>query len=120
LTAEASKIGKVVEDQIVEFLRRTPQAAAVLAISFLSGQLWAYLVLVRRTSQKGTSLLKTIPAKTALGLLWFSFVLVPLYGVSCRSLVFHYEKILGLIVPTLVTGLFLQALIFALATRTGK
>ena len=117
---DGGALAKAVEEQLIEALKRCPQAVVVLALSFISGHLWVYIVLLRPWTRSGSRLLENVVARTGLGLLWFSVVLVPIYLVNCHSASFRYEKLVELVVPTLVTGLFVQAIIFAIIMRPKR
>ena len=116
-----SGIEKEVGTQVVNYLARTPQAVAYLFCSFMSGQLWAFIILASyKKSIRGDKYLQTIAGRTALGFAWFVVVLVPLYFWRYQTLNCHYTKLVNLVVPTVVLGLFLQVVIFGLFVRFGK
>lgn len=118
---QGTSIEGATREQVVQFLRRTPESVAVLFISYLSGQLWAFILLAYvRSSTRANKLVDNLPAKTALGLVWFSFVLVPLHLFRNGAVGFAVNGLLDLVVPTLVIGLFLQAIVFAIVAKLGR
>lgn len=125
MLAEPESIGgtaqEAVEDLAVDFFRSTPIALAALAISFLSGQLWVFVIFeYMHPSKKANKALDNAAAKAALGLLWFALVLVPFYYIQFDDLSLEYQNILQLTVPTLVLGLFAQAIAFAFFAKVKK
>jgi hypothetical protein len=71
-----------IEQQLIDYLRQTPKAVAVLIFSFFSGQLWVFIIIAYlKKTTKGNKLLNSIHGKTALGLFWFTLVLIPIYYI---------------------------------------
>lgn len=115
------EISKQVGEQFIDYLKQTPKAAAVMVVSFFCGHLWAYVVTTffRGSKTRGNTLLQSVMGRTALGLVWFSAVLVPIYTLKFRAFDFDYDRILALVVPTLVAGLAIQLIVFALCLKLG-
>lgn len=121
MASSGGEVQVVVQQQFTDYLRQTPKAVAVLVCSFFSGQLWAFLVFAYiKKGAKGNKLLQSLPGKTSLGLCWFTLVLVPIYYLNHGTLIFSYDQILSVIVPTLVAGFFVQVIAFALIVYFGK
>ncbi len=109
-----------VGEQVLDYLRQTPKAVAVLVVSYLSGHLWVFIITAFfRSRTRGDQLLKSVTGRTAVGLLWFASLLVPIYLLRFGGLHFEYANILELTVPTLVAGLFFQLLVFIICVRFG-
>ncbi len=116
-----SDVESEVEGRIVDYLRRTPHAVAVLFFSFMSGQLWTFVIAAYcRRGTRGNKLLQSITGRTAAGLAWFAIVMVPVYALYNQRLDFDYANVLSLVVPTIVIGLSVQVVIFACFVRFGK
>lgn len=115
-----SKVVSVVLDEAIEYLKATPKAAGFLFMSFMSGHLWAFMVIAHRSKTKGNDLLKTIHGRTAIGLLWFSFILVPTYFLKFRGYDFKYDQVLDSLIPVVILGLFLQLIVFLVFVFFGE
>lgn len=106
-------VAKTIEQELLEYLKQTPTAIAVLVMSYFSGHLWVFVVTAfLRSKTRGDNLLRSITGKTALGLLWFAAILVPIYLYKFREYNFEYSRILEVALPTLVTGLLVQLFAF--------
>ena len=86
----------------------TPKAVALLVMSYFSGHLWVFIVTAfLRSKTRGNKLLQSMTGKTAVGLLWFTAVMAPVYLLKHGEYHFAYSRILDVTIPTLVVGLFL-------------
>ena len=104
-----------IENKIFSYILNTPSVLGTIAISFLSGHLWAFIIITYlKKGKKGKSFLNAKTGKTAIGLLWFSIIILPIYYISNGTFNIEYEKLLDSVVTTLLFGLALQAIIFAL------
>lgn len=110
-----------IKKKIVEFLLQTPKALAVAVFSYLSGQVWLYVIFTYlRPNMKGKSILDNLGGKIGLGLLWHVVVLIPLYLAKHGWRDFDERLILALVVPLIVFALFGQMVIFVLLTLLKK
>jgi asparagine N-glycosylation enzyme membrane subunit Stt3 len=106
-----------IEKTLIAYLVKTPKALALAVFSYLSGQLWLYLIFAHfRTTGKGKSLLDNFAGKMGLGVLWHGVVLVPLYLIQNGATAFDHEKIFALTVPVIVFALVAQTLVLIIVT----
>ena len=109
------------ERQIIDFLRKTPIAVAALFFSFISGHLWVFIIFSYcKKNKKGNSQLQSKVGRTAIGLAWFMFVMVPIYLLQYNNLKFNYTNLVDIVLPTLVLGFFFQVIVFALFAKFGN
>lgn len=112
---------KEIYKKLLEYLLTTPKALAVLIASFFSGHLWSYILAAYvRKSTKGSPIMNSKTGRTSIGFVWFVGILVPIYVAVYRDLSFEYEKILHIVLPTIVLGLFVQFLIVILFFYFGE
>ena len=112
---------ETVQAQVIEYLKQTPKAVGVLVCSFFSGQLWVFIIFAYlKKGSKGNKIIKSITGKTGIGLCWFSLVLIPVYYINNGDFFFMYEKIIELVIPTIIFGFFAQILIFGLFVTFGN
>ena len=113
-------ITKAIEQQALGYFKETPKAVVVVVMSFFSGHLWVFIVTAfLRSKTRGNRLLESRLGRTAVGMFWFTGVLVPLYLLKFGAYDFEYQRILDIVIPTLVTGMFLQLIVFAFFARFG-
>ena len=113
-------VTKTVQEQLVAYLKQTPKAVAVLVVSYFSGHLWVFIVTAfLRSKRGGNKLLQSITGKTAVGLLWFTAVLALVYWWKFGEFNFAYPRMLDIAIPTLVAGLVVQLIAFALFVTFG-
>ena len=109
-----------IEGLLLEHLAETPKAMGALAVSFVSGHLWYFIVTTFiRSKTKGNPVLKEIVGKTGLGLLWFSLILILCYWWKHGKFDFAYQGMLEITIPVLVFGLAGQLVIFCLFVIFG-
>lgn len=98
-------------DKVVEHILVIPQLLFTTFMSFLSGHIWLWILYsFFLKSNKGLTHLKSIWAKTGLGVLWYSIFLVPCYIKNYGWNMNVDEKILNLIVFTVIIGTFAQSI----------
>jgi hypothetical protein len=103
------------QQQILEYLRQTPIAVGVLVMSFFSGQLWAFIITAFiRTKTRGNRLIESFWGRMAMGILWFTAISVPMYLWRFGNYEFEYGNLVRIAIPTMVTGMLAQIIIFAL------
>ncbi|MCI0560052.1 MAG: hypothetical protein MN733_16305 [Nitrososphaera sp.] len=108
------------QTDLLEYLRDTPKALVVVVASFISGHLWVFMITAFiRSKTKGNNLLQSTVGRTTVGLIWLTGVLVPFYCLKFREFSFDYERILQIAIPTVVTGLFIQLILFAIFVSFG-
>lgn len=110
---------EAVGEIVLDYLRQTPKAVGVLLASFFSGHLWVFMVLAIRTKTRGNTFLQPPIGRTALGLCWFTMIHLPLYFAKFRELDFKYNKMMQLAIPTVLFGLAIQVVLFAVFVRYG-
>ena len=113
-------IEKSIEKEVLEYLRETPKAMAVVVASFLSGHLWVFVITTFvRSKTKNNKLILSLTGRTAIGLFWLTSTLVPIYRLNFGDFAFEYDRILQVAIPTTVTGLFVQLVLFGLFVIFG-
>ncbi len=118
--SEGRGVAREVQEQLVDYLTTTPKAGAVLTMSFFSGHLWVFIVTAYlRSNTRGNKLLESLPGRTAVGIFWFTAVLVPIYWSKFREVNFEYARILDVVIPTIVAGMMLQLVVFAFFAYFG-
>ena len=106
-------IEKSIEKNVIDYLRETPKAMAVIVASFLSGHLWVFVITAFvRSKTKGNGMMQSVTGRTAIGLFWLTGILVPVYRMKFGDFAFEYDRILQAAIPTTVTGLFVQLILF--------
>jgi hypothetical protein len=114
MALSASSVPASISEPVLEYLRQTPYALAVLVFSYFSGQLWTFLILgYLKKGTAGNRVLNSVAGKVSLGIAWFALVLVPIFYLSHESLRFTYDSILSVVIATLVAGLCAQVLTVA-------
>jgi hypothetical protein len=103
---------EIIENDVVQFLHTTPKALFFLLASFSSGHLWYFVIVSYRRTNAGNSIIKSITGRTTIGFLWLTGVLFLMYIIKFGNLDFIYENVLLTIIPTIITGLFIQLLLF--------
>ena len=110
-----------VKEAVFEHIISTPMYIATLFFAFLSGHLWAYIVLVYFT-KKERALLTNICGKTILGILWFSFILIPIYLVTYKNLIINQENLIKVMSSVILFSLVTQLIVFIIINlvKRGK
>jgi ABC-type multidrug transport system permease subunit len=111
---------KRIKDFIVNFLISTPKALLILVFSFLSGQVWTYLIIVYfKGKTKGNTILTQYYTKISIGVLWFSVIAIPLtYLKNGFSLTLNL--IINDSLTSILISMLIQAIIFAYLTAYKK
>lgn len=113
-------IEKDIKNDIGQYLHNTPKALAVVVAAFFSGHLWVFVITAFiRSKTKGNGMMQSPTGRIAIGLIWLTGVLVPIYRLKFGDFEFDYENILQIIIPTIVIGLFFQLLLFSLFVCLG-
>ena len=69
---------------LLRFLTSSPYILCTVALSYISGHLWAYIILSYFSKQE-RKILYSLFGKLALGLMWFAIILMPTYVFVFRS-----------------------------------
>jgi len=106
-----------VMDKGIEYIISTPKALVAIFFSALSGHLWIYIISAYFVKeQKNKEKLDSLTGKIAVGLIWFSFIMLPVYLITHGTFNIEYEKLLHSVFSTILYGLFIQAIIVGLIT----
>lgn len=105
---------------ILENIFTRPESYAIFGYSFVTGQIWVYFLIYHRDESKGKKYLKKFYSKVAIGLLWYSFVLVPNYLIRHGFNDFNPEDVFALTTETILYGFFLQTIIFIFIFKVIK
>ena len=102
-----------INTQISEYLKSTPKAVALLFCSYFCGHLWVFILLAYiKKGTKGDTIIKSTAGKTTLGFCWFAFLMCPIYIIKHKTISVEHDKLLDLVYPTILIGIFLQVVIF--------
>lgn len=106
-------IEKNILEKLMEFFSDTPKAMAVAVVAFLIGHLWVFVITTFvRSKTKGNRMLSSPASRVTIGLAWLTAIFIPLYRFSFGDYAFEYDKILQIVIPTIVFGLFAQLILF--------
>ncbi|MEB2854069.1 hypothetical protein [Pseudomonas atacamensis] len=112
---------KAVVSQIIDYLKSTPQVLFLVIMAIASGHLWAFIITsFFKEKENGNKELRSIVGRLSLGLMWLAANLVVIYGLEHHSLPRDYSKIIELIFPTIILGLFLQLIVYVLVIAFGE
>lgn len=106
-SSNASQIPDVFLVALLQFLTSSPYIMCIVALSYISGHLWAYIIL-SYFSKKERKILYSLFGKLSLGLMWFAAVLIPAYIVRFKSVNIIVEQLLEISITVLVIALALQ------------
>lgn len=96
-------------DALIKLLISSPYMIITVALAYLSGHLWAYIIL-SYFSKRGSKILNSLMGKVGLGLLWFSLVLLAVDLIIYRSFI-TLTILKEILITVLVMSLALQATI---------
>ncbi|MCA7927871.1 hypothetical protein LGM45_02405 [Burkholderia cepacia] len=109
-----------IEQKVLNYVLATPAALAVLVASFLSGHLWLFIIKnVRKPKTAGNQIFESKTGRVAIGLLWLTGVLLFVYIIRFKELMFDYQRILDVCIPTIIFGVFFQLLILVAYLKFG-
>lgn len=106
-SSNASEIPDAFLVALLQFLTSSPYIICIVALSYISGHLWVYIIL-SYFSKKERKILYSLFGKLSLGLMWFAVVLIPAYIVRFRSVNIIVEQLLEISITVLVIALALQ------------
>jgi hypothetical protein len=97
---------------IIKYIVSSPKALAVIFFSFISGNLWNFVVLSYLTKNtKAVKYLDTYYCKISLGIIWFAVIMYPLYCIKYGMTEVVLESVFSIIWQTLLIGLCIQGLV---------
>lgn len=100
-----------IKTKVLEYVLRTPLAMAVVIASFLSGHLWLFIIKAVRKRTAGNKILESKTGRTAFGMLWLALIMCPIYMIKYGDVSFELEKIMALVLPSIVFAAILQLII---------
>lgn len=108
-------------DKVVEYIVAIPQLLFTAFMSFLSGHIWLWaLYSFFLKSNKGLIHLKSIWAKTGLGLLWYSLFILPSLFIKYGWTLDIEDKILSILTFAVLLGAFVQTIFIILIISFKK
>ena len=109
---------------ILDVIISSPILLLTVATAWVSGHLWAYILMSCFTKkERGSLMVNFIESRfgrIVLGLFWFSVVIIPVHFVYYRKLSFDLDSIASVLPNVIVFGLAIQALIFAIVNYLFK
>jgi hypothetical protein len=110
-----------IKKAILKYIVGSPKALAIIFFSFISGNLWNFVVLSYLTkNDKAVKYLDTYYCKISLGIIWFAIVMYPLHCMKYGMKDVQLESVFNIIWQTLLFGLFFQGLITFLIIKIIK
>lgn len=106
-------IPKEFMDKLVETVITSPYLLLPVALAYISGHLWAYIILAY-FSKRERKVLYSLVGKVGLGLIWFALVLIPIYIISYKNINITLARLQEIIITVLVISLALQTIILIL------
>lgn len=111
------KIPDEIVQTVITFILGSPKVLATLVLSWVSGHTWSYIVFTYfRDKAKSEGFFDGWMGKTALGLLWFSLIMLPIYYLVHDSLTIKYDNVLSVIFSTILYSYVVQAIVFIAIT----
>ncbi len=111
------KIPDELIDAVVGFFVSSPKVLATIILSWVSGHTWSYIVFTYfRDKSTSVGFFDTWMGKVALGLLWFSLILMPINYFVNDTLAIEYENVLKVLFSTVLYSFVLQAIAFITIT----
>lgn len=110
-----------ISSEAITWILATPKALAFLICSYLSGQLWVFIIYgYLRSSRKGHKDIDNWRAKTALGALWFVPFLITVYLYKFGIQPLNEVRILASVLETILIGAFAQLIVIIIIIATEK
>lgn len=100
------------ESILYKFIISTPYSIPTIVLAYVSGNMWAYIIL-SYFSKKERKILENWITKICLGILWFALVLLPIYFIHFKSLKFTVNRLIDIIITDIVISLAFQAIVIA-------
>ncbi|AWI24627.1 hypothetical protein HYN49_01265 [Flavobacterium pallidum] len=113
---------KEVENAITKYILSSPKALALMFFSFISGNLWIFIILsyLTKNTTKAVKHLDTYYSKISLGIIWFSIIMYPLHCLKYGMTDVTLENVFNIVWQTLLISLFLQGIITILILKLIK
>ena len=109
-SSNASEIPDAFLVALLQFLTSSPYIICTVALSYISGHLWVYIIL-SYFSKKERKILYSLFGRLSLGLMWFAAVLIPAYIIRFKSVNIIGEQLFEILITVLVIALALQLII---------
>ena len=93
----------------------SPHLLLISIMAHISGHTWTYIIL-SYFSKKERNILVSWIGKEALGIIWFTLVLIPTYLITYKSIYVKLYKIKNITATTIVISLAIQAILFIIIT----
>lgn len=111
---------KEIDKKIIAYFLKTPKALVFIIFSFLSGQIWVFILITYfKAKTKGNNILTTRISKTVIGLFWFVLVDYPIHLIR-NGLIIDSENVFSNYVYAILYGLAIQAIIFIIIVSKKK
>jgi len=102
---------KELQEKVISWLIATPKALGLLVCSFLSGQLWFFIITTYlKENKKGNKYLKKFWAKLVLGVIWFAIINLPIHLIR-QGIEITETNIFANILYTILYGFVIQGVI---------
>ena len=99
------------QEKIISWLIATPKALGLLICSFLSGQLWFFIIITYlKENKKGNKYLKKFWAKLVLGVIWFAIIDLPIHFIR-QGIEITESNIFANVFYTILYGFVIQGII---------
>lgn len=100
-------------EALVKLLISSPYAIITVAVAYISGHLWTYIIFAYFSKREKTILNENV-GKIGLGLAWFALVLLPIYTMLYKSITITNIHLSEIVFTDLIISLALQAVILAI------
>jgi threonine/homoserine efflux transporter RhtA len=112
---------KEIIEAIIRLLVNSPPMLLTVAMACGSGHLWVYIIFSHFT-KKEHAFLENIYGKTALGLIWFALIFIPVHLILNNTIIIDPDdmNINTYLLNIIVFGLASQAVIFIIYYYSGK
>lgn len=105
----------------VDYIIESPTLLFTAAVCMLTGHLLFFVILTYGSDKADSkTYLNGKFGKLALGMLWHSFVVLPVYWLHSKEFAIDYGKLIEILPTSLVIGLFIQAIFTAIYISCRK
>jgi hypothetical protein len=105
----------------VDYILESPTLLFTVAVCMLTGHLLFFVILTYGADKADSkTYLNGKLGKVALGMLWHSFVVLPVYWFNNKTFAIDYDKLIEILPTSLILGLFLQAIFTAIYISCRK
>jgi len=111
-----------IKKTIFKYIVSSPKALAIIFFSFFSGNLWNFIILsyVTKNNTKAIKHLDTYYSKISLGLIWFAFVMYPIYCIKYGVSEVSLENVFNIVWQTILISLFFQGIFTLIILKITK